>query len=127
MTEKNESCAFPLFLQGRNLILYKRMGISDLQSRKTFNGNAYVLNLVLSEKTETVDEDPWERSAEIHKFVHHERHDTGCEDIVLHKGVPSFPESLENVEVDIVLGDFFKVAPVRLRRRRKEGGIPREV
>ena len=127
MTEKDESRAFPLFLQGGNLVLYETWRISDLQSRQTFYGNAYVLNLVLSEKTESVDDNPWERSAEIHDFVHHERHDTGCEDIVLHKSVPGFPQSLKNIEVDIVLGDFLEVAPVRLRRRRKQGGIPREV
>lgn len=98
-----------------------------MQSRKTSNGDAYILDLVLSEKTKSVDNDPRERSAEVHEFVHHERHDTGCEDIVLHEGVPGFPQSLEDIEVHIVLGDLLEVAPVRLRRRRKQGGIPREV
>lgn len=98
-----------------------------LQSSSIFNGYAYILNLVLPEKTESVDDNPRKRSSKIHHFVHHERHDAGCKDIVLHESVPGLPQSLENIEVDIVLGDFLVVAPVRLRRPRKKGGIPKQI
>jgi len=38
--------------------------------------------------------------------VHDETHDSGCEDIVLHVGVPTCPETLKDVQVNIVLGQL---------------------
>lgn len=80
------------------------------------------MNFILSEESETIDNDPWERSAEIHEFVHHERHDTCCQDIVLHIGIPCVPQSLEDIEMDIVFRDLLEGVPVSLRARSKEGG-----
>lgn len=98
-----------------------------MQGRRTFNGDSYVLNLVLFEETKSVDKNPRESSAEVHDFVHHERHNASCEDIVLHKGIPGDPQSLKDIEVNIVFGDLLEMAPVRLRGRRKQGGIPRDI
>jgi hypothetical protein len=50
------------------------------------------LDLVFVEDgREEIDYDPWERSAEIDDFVHNKRHDSCCEDIILHVGIPSSP------------------------------------
>lgn len=126
MTEKDESGALPLFLQGRNLVLNEKSGVRGWQNCTKVPRNTYVLNFVLPEETKSVDENPWKRSAKVYDFVHHEGHDTGCEDIVLHVGVPGGPESLENIEMDIILGDFFELAPVCLGCRGEKSGIPRE-
>lgn len=44
--------------------------------------------------------------------MHDEGHDAGCEDIVLHVGIPCCPCFLEKVEVDVVLGDLVEVVRV---------------
>ena len=81
----------------------------------------YVLDLVFVEVLHPVDDDPGERPAEVDHLVHDKRHYTGGEDIVLHVGIPGCPHLLEQVEVDIVLRDLFKLTPVGLRGGRKEG------
>lgn len=68
VTEENEFRASPLLFYGRNL---------------------RPLKLPLVEVLYAVDYDPWQTSAEVDSFVHDKTHDTGCEDIVLHVGVPA--------------------------------------
>jgi hypothetical protein len=46
------------------------------------------LDLVFVEVGHAVDDDPGERAAEVDEFVHHEGHDAGCENVVLHVCVP---------------------------------------
>ncbi len=68
MTEQNEFRACPLFF---------------------YSGDFSPLKLPLVEVLYAVDYDPWQTSAEVDSFVHDETHDTGCENIVLHVGVPA--------------------------------------
>jgi len=44
--------------------------------------------------------------------VHEEGHDAGGQDVIANEGVPGGPETLEVVELDVVLGDLFELAPV---------------
>ena len=44
--------------------------------------------------------------------MHYKGHDARSKDIILHEGVPSCPQPLEHVEVDIVFGDVVELAPV---------------
>ena len=50
-----------------------------------------------------------------------ERHDAGGEDIVAHPGVPRNPHALENVEVNIVAGDFLEGVPISVGGMRQRG------
>lgn len=84
---------------------------------------AYLLDLVFPKYAKGVDNDPWERSSEIHEFVHRKGHDAGRKDIVLHIRIPGLPQPLKHIEMDIILGDLFEGAPERLGRR-KERAIP---
>ena len=68
MAEENEFGALPLFCCGWNLV---------------------GLNPVLVEIGELRDDDPGKTSAKVDQFVHHEAHDSGGEDIVLHVGIPT--------------------------------------
>ena len=54
--------------------------------------------------------------------MHEEGHDSRREDIILHVGVPRSPHSLEDIEVDIVLGYLVELAPVSFGRRIEKGG-----
>lgn len=72
------------------------------------------LNLVLVEVGDLVHDHKGDASAEVDDFVHDEAHDTGSEGVVLHEQVPSSPEALGDVEVDIVLGNFFEDGEVVL-------------
>ena len=54
--------------------------------------------------------------------MHQERHDACGEDIVLHVGIPRCPQTLENIQMHIVLGHFVELTPVSVRRRREKGG-----
>jgi hypothetical protein len=47
-------------------------------------GDLLPLNFVLVEVGDLADDDPGDAAAEVNHFVHHERHDSGGEDIVLH-------------------------------------------
>ena len=85
----------------------------------------YILYFVTPEKTQGVDKDPWQRPAKINQLVHSERHDASSQNIILHPGIPCGPESLGNVEMGIVFGYIFKLAPVSARGQR--GGIPTTV
>ncbi len=101
MGEENQFRACPLFLPRR-----------DLQP----------LNFIFIEVWDRIDDDPGKTAAEIDRFVHDEAHDTGRKNIVLHVGIPTLPwivridmvarvvwstyspETLENVQMHIVLG-----------------------
>ena len=52
-------------------------------------GDFLPLNLVLVEVGDAIDYYPRETAAEVDDFVHHEGHDSGGEDIVLHVRVPT--------------------------------------
>lgn len=54
--------------------------------------------------------------------MHHKGHDTGSQDIVLHVGVPGSPQALSDVELNIVLGDLIKLAPVGVRLTGEDRG-----
>lgn len=54
--------------------------------------------------------------------MHDEGQDSRCQDIVLHKSIPCSPQPFEDIEVDVVLGDFIELAPVGVRGRIEEGG-----
>lgn len=77
-------------------------------------GIAHVLDLVFVESGDTVDNDPRQRTTKVDNLVHQERHDSSCENVVLHKGIPSSPQALEGVEMDIVGGYFIVLAPERV-------------
>lgn len=66
------------------------------------------LDLVLAEVGDLIRDHEGDASAEVDDFVHDEAHDTGSEGVILHEQVPSSPEALSNVEVNIVLGNFFE-------------------
>ena len=68
VTEEYEFCARPLFLDGWDLL---------------------PLKLPLVEVRYPVDYDPRKTSAKVDSLVHDETHDSGCEDIVLHVGIPT--------------------------------------
>ena len=74
--------------------------------------STHALDLVFTEVRDLIHEDEWESSSEIDDFVHHEGHDSGGEDVVLHVGVPCGPHLLEDIEVDIVLSDVVEVVNI---------------
>lgn len=84
--------------------------------------STYILNLVALEPTQGINEDPGKGSTEVDQLVHHEGHDTGGENIVLHPGIPSSPQSLGDVQIGVEFGDFLILAPVG--GRGQHGGIP---
>lgn len=47
--------------------------------------------------------------------MHHKGQDTSGKYIILHPSVPRRPHLLDNVEVDIVLGDLVELTPIRVR------------
>jgi len=79
-----------------------------------------VLNLVSVEIWYPIDDHPWQRTAKVNELMHHERHNTGCEDIVLHVGIPCSPHPLENIEVNVVSRNLVELAPVGVWRRREQ-------
>lgn len=79
-------------------------------------GNLLVLNLVLVEIGNLVHNKERNAPAEIDDFVHDEAHDAGRKGIILHKEIPSRPQTLGKVEVDIVLGDLLEHGKVVLGR-----------
>lgn len=76
----------------------------------------YALNLVLVEVRYPVNDNPRQRSTKIDQFVHHKGHDSGGNDVVGDIGIPCRPHPLENIKVNIVLGDVFELTPVRIGR-----------
>lgn len=68
----------------------------------------HVLNLVLVEGGDGVNQHVGQAAAKVDNFVHCEGHDAGGEGIILPPEVPSSPQALGNVEVNIDLGDLFK-------------------
>lgn len=53
--------------------------------------------------------------------MHYERQDASGEHIVLHICIPGCPQPLQEVEVDIVLGNVLELAPVGLLGRGEQG------
>jgi len=85
MTEEDELRACPLFSSGWDLL---------------------PLNLVFVEVGYGIDYNPGNAAAKIDGFVHDETEDSGREDIVLHVGIPTGPQSLKDVQVNIILGQL---------------------
>jgi hypothetical protein len=75
-----------------------------------------MLDLVLSEIRNAIDDDPRQAPSEVHGLVHNEAHDARGEHVVLHVRVPGEPHLFQEIERDIVLGDFFELTPVRVLR-----------
>lgn len=126
MAEENQAGAFPLLLQGWDLL---------------------VLDLVLVEVRNTVNHHPEKRSAKVDDLVNGEAQDTRCQCIVLHPEVPGLydvqlpegrtglelarrgtyrPESLSDIELRIVVGNLLEDVgeAIGLAKRPGEGGIP---
>lgn len=55
--------------------------------------------------------------------MHNERHDSSCEDIILHVRVPGSPESLEDIEMDVVFRDLFEGLGVGFRLLEENSSI----
>ena len=53
----------------------------------------YVLDLVFIKSWYALDDHPRERATKIYDFVHDKGHDSRCEDIILHEGIPGNPEA----------------------------------
>ena len=85
-----------------------------------------VLNFILIEVGNAVDDKPWEGAAKVDDLVHQEGHDAGREHIILNIGVPRSPHALKDVEVDIVLGDLVKLAPIGIGGGGEKRRIPVE-
>ena len=68
----------------------------------------YVLELILLEEGNAVHDHKGSGTAEVDDLVHDEAHDAGGQDIVLHPQVPRRPEALDDVELDIVLGNLLE-------------------
>ena len=81
-----------------------------------WNYATYTLNLVVLEHARSVYENPRQRTSEINKFVHHKRHDTGGQHIILHPCVPRSPHPFGNIQMRVILRDSVKLAPIRIRR-----------
>lgn len=77
MTEEDEFRAGPLLFDGWDLL---------------------PLDLVLVEIGYAVNYNPRQRATEVDTLVHDEGHDAGCEDIVLHVGIPALNVMLVGVE-----------------------------
>lgn len=86
----------------------------------------YVLKLVSVEEGDAVDDDPGNRASEVQSLVDDKGHDSCRKDVVAHPCVPGHPHLLEEVELDVVLGDLLEGAPVRVLRhwRQKRGSVP---
>lgn len=118
MGEKDEKGTLPLFPGGGNFVLAVTISIRLRQI--VCNAATYRLDLVAPEPGNHIDYDPRQRASKVDDLVHDEGHDARGENIVLHVGVPSQPHALGVVERDIVLGDLFKRAPVRVLRHRRQ-------
>ena len=86
---------------------------------------AYVLNLVLIEVGNPIDDHPRDRASKVDEFMHDERHDSSCENVILHESIPCSPKPFEDIKVNIIFGDFVELAPIGMRRRVKKGGRSR--
>jgi hypothetical protein len=82
----------------------------------------YLLNLVLPEVWDGVDDDPGQGPSKVEGFVNDKGHDARGQNIVAHPCVPSEPQLLEIVELDIVLGNLLKRSPVGILRHRRQDG-----
>lgn len=82
------------------------------------------MDFVLTEIWDLVHDHKRDAAAKVHNFMHHEGHDAGGEDIVLHVRVPCSPSPFEDIKVDIVLRNVVEVIAVGYGGG--EGGIPIE-
>ena len=91
------------------------------------NWYTYVLDLVPIKVRNAVDNNPRQTPSKINHFMHRKAHNASGKNIVLHVNIPRQPEAFEVVKGDIILGNFFELAPVRVligegvRRRRISG------
>ena len=88
---------------------------------KQQRAETYILDFVLVEIRDAIDDGPRYRTSKIDDFVHDERHDASSKNVVLHMSIPSCPEPLKDIEVDIVFGDILELTPVSFLRRGEEG------
>ena len=60
--------------------------------------------------------------------MHQKRHDARRKHIVLHVGIPSRPQTLEDVEMNVVFRDVVELTPVGILWSEEKGRreIPRE-
>jgi len=110
VTQQNQFGAIPLFLPSRDFLLYSPS--ATLIPPSPLALHTHVLNLVFVEIWNAVDDHPRQRSTKIDNLVHEKGHDASGQDIIADKGVPGSPETLKVVELNIVFGDFFELAPV---------------
>ena len=105
MREQDQLSALPLLLARRDLL---------------------VLDLVAPKEFHAVHDEPGQRAAKVDQLVQHKGQEPRGQDVVLHVRVPGRPGPLEDVEMHVVLGDFFELAPVRVRLGKVEegGGVP---
>ena len=82
--------------------------------------NFLILYLIFVEVGDAVNHHPGKGTTEVDDLVHREGEDACREDIVLHIRVPGRPQALEEIEMDIVLGNFVELPPVGIGRRGKE-------
>lgn len=101
MTEKHKLCTIPLLSQRRDFVLQK---IESVEAHDSLSPQCpYILNLVVFQQTQAIDDDPGQGASEVDDFVHDERHDASGQDIILHPSIPGGPQSLNNIEVSVVL------------------------
>lgn len=84
--------------------------------------STHVLNLVFVESRNSVNDHVGQAATKVDDFMHQEGHDAGGESVILPPKVPSSPEALSNVEVNIDLGDLLENSVVVGRCRRVETG-----
>lgn len=60
--------------------------------------------------------------------MHHKRHDARRKHIVLHVGIPSRPQPLEDIKMNVVFRDVVELTPVGILPSEEKGRrrIPRE-
>ena len=99
MGQENKLGTFPLLLRCRDLL---------------------VLYLKFVEVVDAVNHHPRKGTAKVDDLVHRKGQNARRENIILHVRVPGSPHALEDVEVDVILGNFVELAPVGVRRRGQE-------
>ncbi|KAB8338920.1 hypothetical protein FH972_021860 [Carpinus fangiana] len=85
-------------------------------------GYLLVLDLVLVQGGNAVDDHPGQRAAKVDNLVHDEGHDAGGKHVILHERIPGQPETLKDVQGDVVGGNFVVFAPVSFRASSTQEG-----
>lgn len=76
----------------------------------------YILDFIFVKVRYSVDDHPWEGTPKVEQLMKHKRHDARSKDIILQVGIPGSPETLEEVQVDMILGDLVEMGQVGLRQ-----------